>query len=191
MPQTSPIENGVLRFENSPDYEAAADQNTDNTYEVTIQASDGGRDTTATKEVEIDVTNVEEPGTIMLSTLQPQVGRVITATLDDPDTETANTVTWQWYRGSTPISGATDGVGTDSSTYTPDAGDVGSTLRPRAMYDDGEGEDKTAWGESYRSARSAPQSNTAPVFADQDPVLRDYRQPRVGKWPRIHVRALT
>ena len=35
--------------------------------------------------VTIEVTNVEEAGTIMLSTLQPQVGRAITATLTDPD----------------------------------------------------------------------------------------------------------
>ena len=53
--------------------------------------------------------------------------------------------------------------------YTPAAGDIGSTLRAQAMYDDEEGEDKTARGESFRSVRSAPQSNTVPVFPDQDP----------------------
>ena len=48
---------------------------TNNTYVVTVQASDGGDGTTATEEVTIEVTNVEEPGTVTLSTLQPQVGR--------------------------------------------------------------------------------------------------------------------
>ena len=36
------------------------------------------------------------------------------------------------------------------------------------MYNDGEGDDKTARGESYRSVRSAPQGNTPPLFPDQD-----------------------
>ena len=158
------IENGVLRFVSSPDYEMPADQGTDNTYEVMIRASDGGDDTTATKEVSIDVTNVEEPGTIILSTLQPQVGRPLTATLTDPDNATDSTVTWQWYRGSSPISDAMDGAGGLVSSYTPAPGDVGSTLRAQAMYDDVEGEDKTAREDSHRNVRSAPQSNTDPVF---------------------------
>ena len=43
MPMDFSIENGVLRFENSPDFEnGPADQGNDNTYEFTIQASDGG-----------------------------------------------------------------------------------------------------------------------------------------------------
>ena len=70
------------------------------------EVSDGGVGTTATEDVTIAVTNVDEPGTVMLSTLQPQVGRDIMATLDDPDNETADTITWQWYRGSSTITGA-------------------------------------------------------------------------------------
>ena len=159
------IVNGVLRFEESPDYED--DGNTDHMYEVTVQASDGGA-TPATKVVAIEITNVDEPGTIMLDTLQPQVGRNLMATLDDPDEQTESTITWQWYRGSSPISGANAGANTNTSTYEPAAGDIGSTLRAQAMYNDGEGEDKTARGASFRSVRSAPQSNTAPLFPDQD-----------------------
>ena len=159
------IENGVLRFKSSPDYEDTG--NTDRMYEVTVQASDGGA-TPATKAVSIEITNVEEAGTIMLSTLQPQVGEEITATLTDPDNATENTVTWQWYRGSSPISGANDGANGLTSMYTPDAG-VGSTLRAQAMYDDGEGDDKTARQNSYRTVRSEPADNTVPTFPDQDP----------------------
>ena len=161
------IVNGVLRFESSPNYEDTG--NPDHMYTATIQASDGGGDTTATKEVTIAITNVDEPGTVTLDTLQPQVDEEITATLDDPDNEEANTVTWQWYRGNSPISGATDGVNTLTSMYTPSAGDVGSVLRATAMYDDGEGDDKTARQDSYRNVRSAPAANTAPTFPDQDP----------------------
>ena len=57
------IENGVLRFKSSPDFEnsdrvelATAPTPT----EVTIEASDGGQDTTATEEVTIEITNVDE-----------------------------------------------------------------------------------------------------------------------------------
>ena len=144
-----------------------------NTYEVTIRASDGGADTTATKAVSIDLTNVEEPGTITLSTLQPQVSVVITATLDDPDEQAENTITWQWYRGSSPISGANNGANGITSMYTPDAGDVGSVLRATAMYEDAEGDDKTARQDSYRTVRSAPGANTAPTFPDQNPITQD------------------
>ena len=162
------IEGGVLRFEESPDYENSVSQGTPNTYEFTIEASDGGQNTTARMAVSIDVTNVEEAGTIMLDTLQPQVGVQLMATLTDPDNATANTQTWQWYRGNSPITGANLGATTNMSTYIPEAGDIGSTLRAEAMYDDGEDEDKSARGASFRSVRAAPQSNTAPSFPDQD-----------------------
>ena len=163
------IENGVLRFKSPPDFENAADSDTNNTYVVTVQASDGGQGTTATEVVTIEVTNVEEPGTITLSTLQPQVGRALTATLDDPDKQDVNTITWQWYRGSSPISDANAGANTITSTYEPDAGDVGSRLRATAMYDDDEGDDKTARQDSHRTVRSAPDANTVPTFPDQNP----------------------
>ena len=87
MEDFSITENGVLTFKSSPNFEApqgGANDNS-NTYVVTVQASDGGENTTATEELTIEVTNVEEPGTVTLSTLQPQVGVAITATLDDPD----------------------------------------------------------------------------------------------------------
>ena len=165
------IVNGVLRFESSPNFEMPQGGSGDNsnTYEVTIEASDGGADTTAMEDVTIEVTNVEEPGTVMLSTLQPQVGQPIMATLDDPDNEDANTVEWQWYQGNSLIAAATDGEGTITSMYTPAAGDLGSVLRATAMYDDAEGDDKTARQNSYRNVRSAPADNTAPMFPDQSP----------------------
>ena len=163
------IENGVLRFKSSPDFESPG--NDSNTYEVTVQASDGGQGTTATEVVTIEVTNVDEDGTVTLSTLQPQVGVAITATLADPDTITAQgTISWQWSRGRSPIVGANDGVGTTSSSYTPAAGDVGSVLRATATYRDAEDtdNDKTAQEVSYRSIRRAPEINTNPLFPDQD-----------------------
>ncbi len=167
------IKDGVLRFKSSPDYEMAVDENTDNTYVVTVQASDGGDDTTATEVVTIEVTNVEESGTVTLSTLQPQVGVAITATLTDPDNATATTVTWQWYRGNSEIVGATGGAGALMSSYTPTTGDVGSVLRATAMYDDAEDKDKTAQEDSAHAVRQAPESNIPPTFPDQDLTMDD------------------
>ena len=55
------------------------------------------------QDVTVKVTNVEEDGTVTLSTLQPRVGFPVTATLADPDNVTAGTVSWQWYRGSVTL----------------------------------------------------------------------------------------
>ena len=70
------IVNGVLRFKSSPDFESPGSKNDSNTYEVTVQASDGGADTTAASRVvvTVTVTNVDEAGTLTLSTLQPVDG---------------------------------------------------------------------------------------------------------------------
>jgi len=167
------IDGGMLEFNSPPDFENPADADTNNTYTVTVVASAGASDTaevrTATFDVTVTVTDKEEPGSIMLSTLQPQVGQEVTATLTDGDTIDPSTVNWQWFRGSTPINGsATSGAVT--ATYTPIDGDAGSRLRAKATYDDSEGEDKSAQEDSAHSTRRAPSSNTAPVFPDQNPA---------------------
>ena len=171
------IENGVLRFKSSPDYEAPADEGPDNTYDVTVRASDGGQETTDMQMVTIDVTNVDEPGTVTLSTLQPQLGVAIMATLADPDGVTADTISWQWYMGGSPIVGATtatvNAAGVPTSTYAPVGGDVGSVVRATAMYDDGEGADKTAQADAVHAVREAPESNVPPQFPDQDTATAD------------------
>ena len=126
--------NGELIFEANPDYEARADANMDNTYEVTVVAITGSR--SGTLDVEVNVTNVEETGSIGLSKLQPRVGVPIKATLTDPD-ESIRKVTWQWYQGTSDtnsISGAT------SDTYKPVTGDIGESLYVVASYTDGSGE---------------------------------------------------
>ena len=53
---------GVLRFRDSPDHEMPADNNTDNIYMITVNASDGTD--MATHEVTVTVTNVNEVPTI-------------------------------------------------------------------------------------------------------------------------------
>ena len=167
------IARGVLEFDSRPNFED--DQGTgtgDNEYVVIVNASAGADADaairTATLTVTVTVTDVDEPGSITLSTLQPQVGVEVTATLTDGDTITASTVTWQWLRGTTAIDGSSS-TGAITATYTPVDGDVGNRLRARATYDDSEGEDKSAQEDSSRAIRRAPATNTAPVFPDQDP----------------------
>ena len=183
------IENGVLRFMSSPDFEDPADANIDNTYSVTIEASDGGQDTTAMEEVTIEVTNVDEDGTVMLSTLQPQVARPITATLDDPDSATENTVTWQWYRGNGPISNATDGATTITSSYTPTPGTlvVCCGLRPCTTTV----RTKTRQPGECRIGVSDARRRPTPTRCSptRTSICRAFRPRRLGKWPRTRVRA--
>ena len=102
------IENGVLTFKSPPNFEApkgGADGNSA-TYTVTVEASDGGT-MMDTEEVTVSVTNIEEPGMITLSALQPQAGVDLMATLTDPD-GTASGTMWQWERVFPPGVGAMD-----------------------------------------------------------------------------------
>ena len=67
-------------------------------YEVTVVVTDT-KGNTDEQTVMVKVTNIEELGAVELSTLQPRVGFSVTATLTDPDNVTADSVSWQWYRG--------------------------------------------------------------------------------------------
>ena len=108
---------GELTFVSAPDYENPADADMDNTYMVTVKATD---DTyTDTHEVTVKVTNVDELETVTLSATQPQIGTEITASLTDDGDKISGDVTWQWARavslGATP----TDIPGATSAAYTP------------------------------------------------------------------------
>ena len=120
--------------------------------------------------VTITVTNVEEAGTLGLSSVQPQVDTPLTATLSDPDGGVTGT-TWEWKSSSdqtnwADISGATGG------SYTPVAGDVGNYLMVTASYTDGEGSGKSAQAVSDNAVQAAPLTNSAPVFSG-DPATRE------------------
>ena len=130
-------------------------------YVITVNASDGTN--IDTEEVEIEVTNVDESGTITLSTLQPQVEVGLTATLSDSDEVVDGTLTWMWFQGSSVIAGAVGAM------YTPMPGDVGSILKAKATYRDGEDadNDKTAEAASAHAVRAKPATNIAPAFPSQ------------------------
>ena len=131
---------GVLTFMGAPDYEAPADAGTDNTYMVTVNANDGTY--MDTHGVTVRVTNVDEDGTVTLSSEAPRVGVEITADLNDPDGSVTGE-TWQWASSDTadgtfaPIAGATD------ASYMPVAVDEGKFLQATASYTDGHGSGKS------------------------------------------------
>ena len=56
------------------------------------------------------------------------------------------------------------------------------------MYNDGEGEDETTQEDSANRVRSAPETNTDPVFPDQDTIGRAFRPSRPEKWRRTRLR---
>jgi hypothetical protein len=94
---------GALSFKTAPNFEAPNDSNTDNTYDVTVQVSDGTL--TDTQTISVAVTNVVEP-LVVSSTIFTAAGVTITANSGD---------------GGTPLhlfQGATDmGVLTSASLF--------------------------------------------------------------------------
>ena len=167
---------GQLRTKAALDFETPAN------YFITVTATDtaGATDTIT---VTITVNNIDEPGTVTLSSLQPIEGTPLTASLDDPD-DVSGSVTWLWAGSPngtspwTPISGET------SATYTPVAADVDHYLRATASYNDGEGGGKSA------QAISANAVELAPVGHERSPRVHAHRArpPRRGREHRWRAR---
>ena len=159
---------GTLRFiVPPPDYENPSDSGADNDYLVTVNASDGPLTVgplTATVSVTVSVNNVEEAGTLTLSSQQPQAGTELVAALDDPDGAIENR-SWSWQRSQDQTDWSIiSGAGTGS--YTPSEADIGYFLGVSVTYDDGEGTAKNAEQTSTGATRAAPITNHAPSFAD-------------------------
>ena len=132
------------------DYESPADKNRDNTYTIEIVAADGYEGTDKL-EVTIYVDNVDEPGTLLLSTTTPSVGTVLTASLSDPDGNVTNQA-WKWQRADdTGTPAWVDISGADSDTYTV-------ARRRRRQAPEGGGQlQRRAWGRGrVRRARRRP-----------------------------------
>ncbi len=170
----------TLSFAIAPDFEQPADQGRDNVYEVDVSVRDGrdeagtpdaAADTTVT--VRVTVTNVDEPGSVVLSTGTPQVDQEVTATLRDPDGDlTVRPEDWQWQRRGPDettwetVSGMPAGRSTapaypERSRYQPASADVGQVLRAVVnSYEDGHGAGKRAHsGATEEPVRGRP---TAP-----------------------------
>ena len=122
---------------------AALDYETRSSYEVTVTATDSDGPTNIV--VTVEVTNVDEPGSVSLFPALLQIRTVVRATLSDP--EGVKSLVWRWARSAdksnwVSINGATQ------ADYMPVDGDLGMYLHAVATYTDGEGSGKTAEGVS-------------------------------------------
>ena len=158
---------GALTFRSTPNFEAPADSDRDNTYELTITARSGREQDEF--DVTVDVYNVDEEGEVTLSPTRGDIGARITATLTDPDGAPTR-VSWEWARSEDGMTGWTPVPGTNSDRYTLDSDDRGFYLQATARYTDPEGGGKSA------SART-----TAAVQEDDDGrVTLSQMQPAIG-----------
>ncbi len=176
------IDSGVLSFAKSPDYEKATDGDTnndgdntdtdevasDNVYEVTVQATDETM-TVGMKEITVEVTNVNEDGTVTLSARRPQSAAAFTADVTDPDGAVSNPQ-WQWSKSGSRNGTYVDIENATNTVYTPADKDIGAYLRATVTYTDPEGAD-SAMESSELSVASVRGNNNPPAFDDdQDPV---------------------
>ena len=172
---------GQIRVKDDLDFETKA------SYSITVEVHDRldgmGNTSTAvddTQAVTITVENVEEPGTVTLTTDTGtiQARAEVTAALEDDDIPTG--VTWQWSRSP---NGRTDWVniaGATSAAYTPTLEeDRGNYIRATATYTDGEGPNKTAEKVSARVG-DPPPVNSAPVFPSTENGRREVEENSAG-----------
>ena len=141
---------------------ADLDYETETTYIVTVTAKDTSEATDSVM-VTINVTNVDEDGTVTLSS-ETKVGVAITATLTDADGSVTGT-TWQWASSDAMDGTYTNIAAATLDSYTPVEGDANMYLRATAMYTDGHGSGKS---ESMVSANAV---STVPAF-DADTATR-------------------
>ena len=161
---------GVLSFVRPPDFEHPDDDDDNNEYVVQVQARAGASDLVV-RGVLVTVADVDEPGMLVLSPPQPQVGTPLGAAVVDPDGFlAAQEWTWQRRLGGGPWG---DIAGTTTGSYTPVAADEGYHLRVEVSYLDGTGTGTdTVAAETPFPTRAAPIApNNAPDFGD-DPVAR-------------------
>ena len=141
------------------------DYETQTSYSITVKASDGtASDTVA---VTVNVTNVDEAGTVSFDSTSPAVGAELIASLSDPDGGVTD-MTWQWSSSATSDGTFTAISGTTDAAYTPVAGDEGNYLRATASYDDTfseTGDDKKTASATTSAVAARP--DTAPSFGDK------------------------
>ena len=168
---------GVLTFNATPDYENPTDQGGTNVYNVTVKATSGLIDTT--RSVTVTVVNLEEDGSVTLSSAQNEVkvGVAITAEVTDDDNVIPNTVTWQWASSSSATGPWDDIAGATDEAYTPVEDDVGNYLQATASYTDGHGPGK----EESAATASVVLALTTDVIGDNGVVNLSSNDPVVGE----------
>ena len=170
-------DDGVLEFKSKPNYESPADDNKNNVYLVSVTASE----TSNTLNLEITVMDVDEAGKISFGgqgRFQPQVGRVLEASLTDPDAPVEDE-SWQWARGPSASGPWTDIDRATSPSRSPVADDLNMYLRATVTYDDKFDEGKTESAVSENAVEERTTANAAPSFASLDDRPDDPNTPAV------------
>ena len=159
------------------------DFETKSSYSFTVEVHDGldGMGNPATtvddkQTVTITVENVEELGTVTLTTetgtIQARVA--VTAALEDDDRP--RSIGWQWSRSPNGTTGWVNIQGATFATYTPTLEeDRGSYIRATASYTDGYGPNNTAEKVSTRVGEPPP-VNAAPVFPSTENGQREVEE---------------
>ena len=155
----------------------ALDFETRSSYSVRARADDG-RNGQATIAVTIAVTNVEEAGTVSLSSANPEVGVTLTAMLEDPDGGVSD-VSWSWER-SMNLTTWMAIPGSGSAAYTPTEADEGYHLRATAAYSDDHGPNKRAHMVSANLVPVAPEPTVTPT---PEPTVTPTPEPTVTPTP--------
>ena len=122
---------------------------------------------TASADITVQVLNVDEPGTVALSTDEPSAGETITAVLSDPDGETAN-VRWSWARSDGDD--WNDIAGASRASYTTTTDNIGHHIAATARYDD-----TAATGHQATYATTSPVRNDPPAFP-AEPATRQVNE---------------
>ena len=186
------IDGGALRFKSPPNYESPSDgdedTNTeglqragDNIYRVTVRFGAGGQDGTpelddyvgddlGELDLTITVTNVEEPGRVYISSLQPQIGTELTATITDQD-GVAVPGSWLWA-SSDSMNGPWEDIPERSTdnTYRPVDEDLNKYLQVTARYRDnvsGADAREESAVSAYPVRKDNVTSNNPPKYPDQ------------------------
>ena len=147
----------------SLDFENPVDSNTDNVYIIEVVADDG-HGLIVRMDLEITVTDIDEPGSLIISVSNPRVGSELAATLNDPDGDPA-TVSWQWQRADAPVNPVWVNIsGATSTTYTVIAADLGKVLRAEAHYQSADGIDQNVHSAATLVVRAA---NQLPMFPSE------------------------
>ena len=199
------IDGGALRFKSPPDYENptdGADPTTtppaiedNNIYRVTVRFGAGGEDgmpgaddydgdDLGELDLTITVTNVNEDGRVYISSLQPQIGTELTATVTDLD-GVAVPGSWQWARSDSE-NGPWENIPERSTdnTYRPVDADLNKYLQVTARYRDnvsGADAREESAVSAYKVRKDIVTSNDPPKFPDQSTLLTGVSSPTAAE----------
>ena len=173
------------------DYESS-----DKSYSVTVSVTDGEDasgaaesppTTDATTSVSIEVINIDDPGTVTLSTTAPRVGGALSASVSDQDSSVL-VYTVQWARAANADAPFID-IPIDpgymaNPTYTPTAADQGKYLKVTMFYAERTCGEVSSFDDRCR--REATKTLTTPVANAEGLIVQSQRvnRPATGE-PRI------